>query len=563
MLFYPCWCSIPQNGVCRLQETKNQSFIKSAAILVSASLFVKIIGSLYKIPLFQDDVLGDAGIGVFQVTYSIYSFVLAIATAGIPVALSRLVSSAVARNDINQAKRYFSIALPAFAVIGFIAMAAMFLFAEQIASLMNNSLTAPGIRVLSPAVLFVCIISVYRGYTQGFENMIPTAMSQVVEVLCKAAFGIVVALWMSKQLYEAQFVSAGAIVGVTIGLGLCVPLLIWYKHRHDKRLPSQQAVIPTLDEAEQKTRLQILAKILKVSIPITIGASFMTLMTVIASSVVLGRLQVGLSITEDEASALFGIFSKGLTLYNLPSALIVPISVSIVPAIAAAIVRGVKGEAGGIMQSAVKLVNLLAMPASAGLIVLAGPILIALYDESRSSATIVLMLLGAASFFVCLQSITMAILQANGNERFTMFAVPIGGIVQIILDYFLVANTSIGIIGAAVGTLACFITICSLNIVRIKTKVNDKPKFGVVFIKPLICTVVMGVVAFVVYKGSHMLALGVLGERRTTVIVALIPAIVLAIIAYLIMIIITHTITREDIKLVPKGEKLAKLLRIQ
>ena len=609
-----------------MQDTKSQNFIKSAAILASASIFVKFIGAIYKIPLFQENVLGDVGIGSFQVTYGIYTLILTVATAGIPVALSRLIASAATRGDTALVKRYFSVALPAFSAIGIVAMLVMLLFADPIAGMMNNSLAAPGIRVLAPAVFFVCIISVYRGYTQGFENMIPTAISQIVEVLCKAAFGIAIALWMSGQLFETQYVSAGAIVGVTIGLGLCIPLLIRYKVKHDKLyLPSNAAVagdaagtdtaavgtaagtvltgtiginssdissaapdgvaasgtvsndaaaaitqvsdtssasVPN-DISAQSGNLRVLLQLLKVSIPITIGASFMTLMTVIDSSVVLGRLQSGLAITEKAASALYGIYTKGLTLYNLPSALVVPISVSIVPAIAAAIARGSKDDASGIMQSAVKLVNLLAMPASAGLIVLSGPILIALYNDARDTAAIVLMLLGAASFFVCLQSITMAILQANGHERFAMIAVPIGGAVQITLDYFLVANPSIGIIGSPIGTLVCFIVITTLNICRIFAKVPERPKFAVAFLKPFACTAVMAVVAFVGYKASYLLTSALFGSERMGVTAALVVAIALALITYLIMIIATHTITSDDIKLVPKGEKLAKLLRIR
>ena len=577
-----------------MQDTKSQNFIKSAAILASASIFVKFIGAIYKIPLFQENVLGDVGIGSFQVTYGIYTLILTVATAGIPVALSRLIASAATRGDTALVKRYFSVALPAFSAIGIVAMLVMFLFADPIANLMNNSLAAPGIRVLAPAVFFVCIISVYRGYTQGFENMIPTAISQIVEVLCKAAFGIAIALWMSAQLFETQYVSAGAIVGVTIGLGLCIPLLIRYKVRHDRLyLPSVKApsnssaaADDTISDAAitdaantagsdaasasvpngisaQSGKLHVLLQLLKVSIPITIGASFMTLMTVIDSSVVLGRLQSGLAITEKAASALYGIYTKGLTLYNLPSALVVPISVSIVPAIAAAIARGSRDDASGIMQSAVKLVNLLAMPASAGLIVLSGPILIALYNDARDTAAIVLMLLGAASFFVCLQSITMAILQANGHERFAMIAVPIGGAVQITLDYFLVANPSIGIIGSPIGTLVCFIVITALNISRIFAKVPERPKFAVAFLKPFACTAVMAVVAFAGYKASYLLTSALFGSERMGVAAALVVAIALALITYLIMIIATHTITSDDIKLVPKGEKLAKLLRIR
>ena len=136
-------------------ESDKQNYLKGAAILAAASIFVKIIGAVYKIPIFN--VLDDEGTGSFQITYSVYTLVLTISTAGIPAALSRLVSSASARNETNLVKRYFSVSLPAFMLIGFVAMLVMFVFADTFAGLMNNSLAAPGIRVLAPAVFFVCI----------------------------------------------------------------------------------------------------------------------------------------------------------------------------------------------------------------------------------------------------------------------------------------------------------------------------------------------------------------------------------------------------------------------
>jgi len=210
-----------------LQESNEQKYLKGAAILAAASIFVKIIGAIYKIPIFN--ILDDEGRGSFQVTYNVYTLILTISTAGVPAALSRLVSSANAGGKARLVKRYFSTALPAFILIGLIAMLAMFIFADAFAGLMNDSLAAPGIRVLAPAVFFACVISVYRGYAQGHENMVPTAASQVVEVVCKAVFGIAAAMWLRSMGSAMHIVSAGAIMGVTIGLGLCVPLLIWFK----------------------------------------------------------------------------------------------------------------------------------------------------------------------------------------------------------------------------------------------------------------------------------------------------------------------------------------------
>ena len=538
-----------------LQELKTQSFIKGTAILAATSIFVKIIGAIYKLPLFN--VLGDAGSGAFQVTYSVYTLILNIATAGVPVALSRMVSSAAAIGNTKLVKRYFNVAMPAFVIIGVSAMSAMFFFADHLAGSMNNSLAAPGIQVLSPAVFFVCIISVYRGYAQGFENMIPTAASQALEVVCKAAFGIAIAFLLSSAGYGVEHVSAGAIMGVTVGLGLCIPLLIRYKRKIDRNIVTEG------DIAGLPGRMSVFGQLMKVSIPITVGASFMTIITVIDNSVVLGRLQSGLGLSELEASAQFGIYAYGLTLYNLPSALIVPVAISLVPAIAAALALNRGDEARNIMQSSVKLVNLFAMPACAGLMALAGPIMVALYNDDRQITANVLIFLGAASFFVCLQLVTTAILQANGNERLPMLSIPIGGVIKILLGYILVGNPDIGILGSPIGSLACFIVICAINIVFIMIKVKERPKFGSVFLKPFLCTAVMAVVAYFVYELTHRIGSGLIGAERMAVTAFLAVAIIVALAVFVVLIIVTRTITMDDMKLVPKGEKLAKILRIR
>ena len=539
-----------------LQDTeKKKNYLTGAAILAAASIFVKIVGAIYKLPIMN--VLDDAGIGTFQVSYNVYTLIFTISTAGIPAALSRIVSAAAATGKNSLVKRYFSVSLPAFILIGAAAMVVMFLFADTFAGWMHNSMAAPGIRVLAPAVLFVCIISVYRGYAQGFENMIPTAMSQVVEVICKAAFGIVAALWLVSRSYESPIVSAGAIMGSTIGLGLSVPLLVWYKKRIDRGLGDSG------DSDGLPGRLSVFGELMKVSIPITLSASFMSIMSVIDSSIVLGRLQTALHLSEHAASEQFGIYTKGLTIYNLPPAVVVPVSISIIPAIAAALARKRAGEAGSIMQSSVKLVNLIAMPAGAGLIVLARPILAALFEESRSTAVIVLMILGAASFFVCLQYVTTAILQANGHERVALITFPIGAAIKILIGYFLSGNPDIGIIGSPIGTLTCFVIISALNITFMIFRVKERPKFAGVFLKPLLCTAAMSAAAYLTYELLSRVGSGIIGTGRMAVTVYLAGSILIGVAVYCALIIVTKTITKDDMALVPKGEKLAKLLRIR
>ena len=557
-----------------MHEQKKPNFLKGAAILAATGVFAKIVGAIYQIPLLN--VLGDEGAGYFHVTYTVYGLLLAIATAGVPVALSRLVSSAAARGNTALVQRYYSVAMPAFIVIGIVVMCLMFFFADGLASFMSSSLAATGIRVLAPAVFFVCIISVFRGYAQGYQDMIPTAASQVIEVVSKAVLGLIVAFYLTRLGYQSQYVSAGAITGVTVGLGLCIPVMMWYKRKIDQRNSSSSARYDGGQDSaaedvpeELPSRRQALLRFLRVSITISLSASFMSVMGVIDTSVVSNRLQSALMLTESEAMAQLGIFRKGLSLYNLPPSLVVPLAVSIIPAIAAAVARKNKDEAGEIMHSSVKLTNLFAMPACAGIMVLAEPILKALYfDPSQTPETVatmnlILTILGAASYFVCLQHMTIASLQANGFERIALMTFPAGAVVRIALSYFLVANPNIGILGSPFATLACFVVIVTLNIIFITVKIKARMKVISGFIKPLVCASIMAAFAYLTYKGMHLLGSGTLGSGVNAVRLYLAIAILVGVIVYVALVILTRAITKDDLALVPKGEKIAKLLRVR
>jgi stage V sporulation protein B len=538
-----------------LPESKSHSYLKGAAILASAAMLARVISAIYKIPLYS--ILDSAGRGAFQVTYNVFALVLAIATAGVPAALSRIVSSARAEGNYKLAKHCFSVAMPVFLTIGFTAMLVMFFFSDNLAGLLNNSLAAPGIRVLAPAVLFVCIISVYRGYAQGHENMIPTAVSQIVEVVVKAGLGIIFALWFIGMGYAANIVSAAALTGVTVGLGICIPLLMWYNGRINRRHKVDSNV------GNSPGVRAVFVNIMKVSLPISLSASFMAIMVLFDNAIVLGRLQSVLGYTEYEASQLMGIYALGLSVYNLPPAILVPVSVSIIPAIAAAISKKQFSEAGAIASSSVKLVNLIAMPAAAGIFTLAAPILIALYDYDTTLSTTILMILGVATFFVCLQFLTTAILQANGYERASLITFPLGAAAKISISYFLSGNPAFGILASPIGTLACFAVITILNIIIIKMRLPQRPKFFAAFIKPFVCAVIMAFTAFLSYRLFYFLGSGLIGTERSAVVLYLTLSIVLAIFVYGFLVVITRAVTKEDMKLVPKGELIGRLLKVR
>ena len=576
-----------------MPEAHKHNFIKGAAILAAASVFVKIIGAVYQIPLII--VIGVEGAGHHLVIHNVFMMMLTLTTTGITIALSRVVSSAVANGETVLAKRYFAVALPTFIIIGVIATAIMYFFADPIAIWQHNSLAAPGIRVLAPAILFACVVAVYRGYLQGLEYMVPTAVTQSVEVVVRSGFGIIVAVLLTRAYYESNLVAAGAITGITISIGVIIPMLMWFKHRVDKRLmhvhnadnagkAEKSTVSLKLDESPEKESMRaavtsetsaqtehqsqsersaVLSLLMRVSIPISLGASCMTIMNVINQSIILGRLQEVFLYTEQQTIMLFGMYSQALRIYNLPPAIFIPLAVAIVPALAVAIAKQDKNSSEAIMKSAVKLVSLIAMPAAAGMMVLASPILIALFGDGNRLTADILIILGVATFLLCLQIVTTAILQAHGHERAAMLTFPIGAVIKLVVGYFLVAVPGIGILGSPIGTVACFLAICIINFMLIHRRVGINTKFTISLIKPLLCTLAMAVAAYATYMLSIHILSGTIERERLLVIFSLVFAIFIAMLLYGVLIILTRTITMEEMRLLPKGEKIAKFLRIR
>ncbi len=537
-----------------LPESRRQSYIRGAAILSATAIIVKAIGFVYKIPLLN--MLGDAGSSHFQVPYQIYAVLLAISTTGIPVALARLISSASSTGRPQQARRYFSVALPAFTVLGIIFSFLMFLLAPSLALLMKDAKAAAGIRALAPAVLFVCMVSVYEGYAQGHNDMIPTAAKQITEVTSKLIIGLAAAWWLLQNGYDAAIASAGAIAGVPIGLFIALLILV----AHKKKTDSLQDVSYQRDKPDG--RLKTLSGIFKVSTPVTLGASFMSILTLLDMFVVRDRLHVAAGFPLDTVNVLYGVYSKGLTLLILPSALIIPITISIIPAISAALANRRLRAAKEITETSLRLTNIFAIPAGLGLCVLSYPIFNVFFWNSNENGSVCLTIFGIASYFVCMQLVTTAILHANGHERNPVFAYIIGGAAQLVVDYILVGNPEIGIVGSPVGTLTCYFLITALNLIFIIKKVKYKPSIWI-FIKPAICSAVMVTAARSVYELLYKLGSGVIGTGRFALALFLLGAVFIAVVVYVILIVATKTVTRDDMKLLPRGDKLADFLRIR
>lgn len=547
-----------------MANKKGQNYMHGAAILTVGVIIMKILGFIYKIPL--GNILGDEGYSMFMGAYSIYFIFFTLATAGLPVALSRLVAEADANGRAKQEEKTFRVARWTFFVIGLVFALIMFLFPEWLAeSYLENRDAALSIKAMSPAILFVCLVSAYRGYCQGNGNMIPTTVDEVLEVFFKAVSGLIIAYMLVRGGFGRPVSSAGAILGVSIGSAVSLLYMVFYKRRNYDMLasPYSAGIVDINDTPEDDDTVDSTGKIIKdiltIGIPIAFGACIMAILNSVDSKLCMNRLQSAAGFSYYEAKVLYGVYGKAQTLFNLPAAFITPLTIAIVPEISAAIARGEKRRASVVAEDSMRISAVVSMPMGIGLMVLAFPIMEVLYPNSNAAGPGLLKIMGVASLFVCLVLMENAVLQASGHEKLTMVTMITGGLVKIATNWFLVARPEINIYGAPVGTLVSYIVMAAMNYIFMCRAFDERPRLIKMFARPLAASLVMGAAAWAVYGVSARF----IGAGWLETAVCMLLGVLAAVIVYLVFIICLRAITAEDLALIPGGRKIGRILHIK
>ena len=544
--------------------SRKQNYMHGAAILTVGVIIMKVLGAIYKVPL--GNILGDEGYSMFMGAYSIYNIFFTLATAGLPVALSRLVAEADANGRIRQEEKTFRVALGTFAVIGVLFSFILFAFPNWLAAnYLENPDAALSIRAMAPAILLVCLVSAYRGYCQGNGNMIPTTVDEVLEVLFKVISGLILATALLRARKPLPVGSAGAILGVSIGSVVSLAYMIVYKHRHYSILAAPYTALVVSPEAQYKegptdSTAKIVKDLLMIGMPIAFGACIMAILNSVDSKLCMNRLQTAAHFSYFEAKVLYGVYGKAQTFFNLPAAFITPLTISIVPAISGAFARGDRDSAAKISEDSMRISAVIAMPMGVGLSVMSMPIMNGFYAGSHQSGPALLAIMGAASIFVCLLLMENAVLQASGKERYTMITMIVGGLVKILVNWFLVARRPINIYGAPIGTLTSYIVMCAMNFFFMSSTLERTPNLGRVLLKPVLCSAIMGGGAWACF-GLALRLIHMPG--RLGLLAAMFLAMGAAVVIYVVCVVLMRAITREDLELIPKGNKIAALLHIK
>lgn len=455
--------------------------MRGVMILTPATLLAKLIGLCYKIPLLA--IVGVGGMAYFLAAYHVYSLLFVLCAAGLPTALSLLVSRSMAAGEGGAVSRIFGVGLSAFLVLGAVLATAMAHFSSQIAAALSMPEASEALLAIAPALLLSAFTGAARGLFQGHHRMLPSAVCEVTEALSKLIFGILLAALAKGRGMATQRVAAAAIFGITLGTAIsALTLGVWLFACRRQLLPSATVKPP---------RRAALREVVRVVLPVTFSAAVMGLVTLVDTALISARLQA-VGYAPAVANLLYSSYGNlAVPLYNLVPALLTPVTLSLVPVLSAALAKKDTSAAEAAFGNATRLAVLVTLPAVCALALFAKPLLSLLFvgqSEAIGIASPLLTALAPALLPTVLIALTGAALQAAGKTAFPVYSMLIGASVKLLLEAALLGVPQCGILGAPISTLTCNILVLALNIAALSRAVTYRLFAPACFLRPLLAS---------------------------------------------------------------------------
>ncbi|HOB87371.1 MAG TPA: polysaccharide biosynthesis protein [Bacillota bacterium] len=534
--------------------SSHRTFIKGAAILALAGVTVRFIGAVMRIVLAA--LMGDEGIGLYQMAYPIYSTLLAISTAGIPVAISKLVAENIALRDYREARRVFRISTAILTLSGLVIAIILAAGANFTAVVIVKEPRAVyPLLAIAPAIFFVTIMSAIRGFFQGQQRMGPTALSQFVEQVARVVVAIVLVLVLLPVglEYAAAGAAAGAVAGGMAGLLLLIILNLRERKRFNRLVQRQPA------RHRPASRWTIIKRIFSLAIPITFGSLIMPLSTTLDLAVVPRRLQDA-GFTPERATALYGqLTGMASSVIYFPSVVTMALSMSLVPAISEAFVLKQRRLITSRTSVAIKLTVLFAFPAAVGLYLLAEPITILLFNNAEAGYPLAVM--SWSLIPLCLYITTTGIMQGLGRPALPVINMAVGALVKVVLAWFLTAIPELHVGGAGWASVVSMIVAALLNLYYIARLTEWRFRWWELVISPGLSVAAMSAAVILFFKiasqvgGAHL-------SFRVANAVATLGAIIVGVVIYGVALLVSGSLTREELEQIPRyGERLAEIAR--
>lgn len=584
-----------------VKKSSSQTFLKGAAVLSISMAIVSLCGMVYKLMLtriyamFGDQYAG-IGTGLFTNAYEVYIPLFTLATAGFPIAVSRLISESIAKERYKDVRQIYKVSIPFFVIMGLVCFSLMIGISFVYVDIIKSPYSIYAMMMLAPSIFFGCIVSIYRGYFEGQRNMVPTAISEIVEAAVKMAVGLPLS-YLVMKVGMNQYKASGSIFGMTFasenealntllafsvasavfaisfgGFLSFVTLRIIYK-RNKNAIPQEYFE----NSVDAMSRRETFNKLLKTAIPIGLAAIVMSISSSIDTIVIQnvlynmaqnnreallnhydGNLDSHIPLNPTKSNPitihtyLLGAYSCALTIMQLVTHVTQVFGTSAMPSVTDAYTKGDKRELKKSIETVMKLTVMFTMPAGIGMFVLSYPIMSLLYDGYIAVVGAqVLKVMGLAVIFIATSTPICSMLQGVGRIDMPLKLYSFAMVLKVALNYAFVSIVSINIKGAAVGSLVAYLFVCVVGMYFLIKQAGVVPDFYHTCLKPLFGSIICGAAAYVSYELLEKVVPGTL---------ATLLAIVVAAVFYAVALLLMHTFTENEIKMLPKGNNLVTIL---
>lgn len=529
------------------RQRAGKKLIVQGSILAIATIIVRLIGIVYRIPL--TNIVGNEGMGYYGFAFEVYQFLVILSTNAVPVAVSKLTAARVARREYKNAQAIFRCSIIFAAVLSGTLALLTFVGARRISMIMFGGITevAPALRVLAPTVLVCAVMGVFRGYTQGLGNMAPTAFSQVVEQLFNAVVSVTAAAILISR--GAAFGAAGGTLGTFMGAVSSLVFLYLVYSSYRPQLSRRMKKDPTQKLLENR---QIYRMIGLTIIPLVLTSTIYQISSLLDSALFSNILKA-IGYQSSFISSLYGIYSsKYQLLINLPLGITSALTVALMPGIAGAIALKRRERVKDQMDVAIRLTMLIAIPCAVGVAVMGGPIMQMLFRDTTTLPGRMLVVGAVTIIFYALSTLTSTILQGSNHMRIPVINAAISLGIHILFTVVLLAFADLHIFALIYGNIVFSFCLCVLNLRSLAKVVDYQLDIVKMAGSSIVASAIMGAVTFFVYKGSMY----ILHSNTISTLIA----ILLAVVIYAVLMVITHGVTEEELYAFPKGDAIVRFL---
>lgn len=531
-------------------SSSSVKLFKGAVILGGAALVSKLMGAIYRIP--YQNITGDIGLYVYNQVYPLYTILLFMSTAGIPKAISKIISERLVSGDENGAFRVFRVASVVLTLTGVFFFLLFFFGAPFLARWSGDENLTMAYQSISYALLLVPFLASVRGYFQGNQNMIPTAFSQIAEQLVRVITILVLAYWFVSHGYSAYYAGAGAVFGAVTGAVASAAVLLSFLYFFRKKRGRARPV----HRRQSEPVWGIIRQILKISIPISLASMIVPLLQLVDSFTVKNLLDLR-GFESLISMDMKGVYDRGMPLVQFAAFLAAPLTIALLPAISEANARRNHRQIVRLTDLTLRLTLLLGLPASVGLVALAEPINISIYMDNQGSDT--LALLSFTTLFSTLNMTTAGILQGINRMYLPAKNLLIGFLVKLLLNLLLIPLWDIR--GAAIATVTAYGVATLLNIRGILRYTQFRFHYKLYITRPILSVFMMVLAIWITFMLSspllHLLHLP--GRLYYGGIVLL--SVLVAVVVYSLMLLKLGAIKEEELEMVPALSRFVPLFR--